>query len=340
MGLIVLKCPNCAGEIGIDENKEFGFCVHCGQKIMIRENIKQTVRSDNDHVIENWLTLAGSALRSNDHAAAEANADKVLEADLNNSQAWLFKGCAAALQKHITEAAHDWERSFSLVKDKDTAISNSDMVARYVSDYLKSMKADEVKGECAYVTRTISLATDPALGISPTHLPNKTLQLYLQKAKVRDLTDLFKTFIDVFNTGDELIWYETDPKVMLTRVGVLLDMCVKYQKMIKKCSLFNLRKMGQRTVDKASVEIRISGTVQRMEAMKEIFEERFSRLTDEENESLKEYWMQNKDERFSLAEPLGNVSTLYCEAVKTSSEHLREEADAIITEFASKIISH
>ena len=324
----------------MDENKEFGFCVHCGQKIMVRENIRQAAGHDNDYIIENWLTLAESALRSNDHASAEANADKVLEADLNNSQAWLLKGCAAALRKHITGAAHDWERSFSLVKDKDVAISNLDMVAKYLVNYLRYMKAEEVKGEGPHITKMISLVTDPAFGISPAYLPDKTLRLYLQNVKVRDLTDLFKTFINISNIGDELIWYEADPKVMLTRTGVLLDMYVKYQKMRKKCKLSNLRKAGQRSVDQATVEIRISGTVQKMEAMKEIFEDRFSQLTDERNESVREYWMQNREERFILAEPLGNASMLYCEAARTPSEHLRKEADAIITDFASKIISH
>jgi len=340
MGLIALKCPNCAGEIGLDENKEFGFCVHCGQKIMIQEKIKQTVGRDNAYIAEDWIALAESALRSNDPAAAEANAVKVLEADLNNSQAWLFKGCAAALQKRITGAAHDWERSFSLVKDKDTAIANLDMVAKYLSNYLKSTKADEVEGRGTHVTKMISLAMDPAFGISSAYLPGKTIQLYLQNGKVRDLTGLFKTFIDVSNIGDELIWYEEDPKVMLTRTRALLDMYIKYQKMRKKFNLFDLRKTGERSADKATVEIRISGTVQRMEAMKEIFEDKFLRLTDEKNESVREYWMQNKDERFTLTEPLANASMLYCEAAKTPSEHLCEEADAIITDFVSKIISH
>ena len=339
MGLITLKCPNCAGEIGLDENKEFGFCVHCGQKIMIRENIMQTVHSDNGYITENWLTLAESALRSNDPAAAEANADRILEADVNDPQAWLFKGCAAALRKHIAGAAHDWERSFSSVKDKDVAVSNLDMVAKYISDYLRSTKADEIKRD-VQITKMISLATDPAFDISPAYLPDKILRAYSQNQKVRSLTDLFKIFIDVSSLGDELIWYEADPKMMLTRAGALLNVYAEYQKMRKKFNLFNLRKMGEGSADKASVEIRMSSTVQRMEVMKEIFEDKFSRLTDEKNESVREYWMQNRAERFSLAEPLGNVSMMYCEAAgKTSSEDLRKEAYAIITDFASKIIS-
>jgi Tfp pilus assembly protein PilF len=340
MGLITLKCPNCTEEIGLDENKEFGFCVHCGQKIMIQENIRQTVRSDNAGITENWLELAESALRSNDPVVAEANADKVLEADLNNSQAWLFKGCAAAFQKRITEAARNWERSFSLVKEKDVAISNLDMVAKYLSNYLKSVKEDEGRQDI-HITKMIALATDHTFGISPAYLPDKTLQIYLQNGKVRSMTDMFKTFVDVSNLGDELIWYEADPKVMLAKARVLLDIYVKYQKMKKKFGLFNLRKLGDGSADPASVEIRISGTTQRMEAMVRIFEDNFLRSTEEKNESIREYWMRNKAERFSLAEPLGNASILYCEAAgKASSEDLREEADAIITDFASKIISH
>ena len=39
MALISLKCPNCSGDIELDDSREFGFCVYCGSKVMITRDV-------------------------------------------------------------------------------------------------------------------------------------------------------------------------------------------------------------------------------------------------------------------------------------------------------------
>lgn len=34
MKMQVVKCPNCSGEVQIDETRDFGFCTYCGTKIV------------------------------------------------------------------------------------------------------------------------------------------------------------------------------------------------------------------------------------------------------------------------------------------------------------------
>lgn len=36
---ISITCKNCNGETNLDNSKEFGFCVHCGTKIIIEKNM-------------------------------------------------------------------------------------------------------------------------------------------------------------------------------------------------------------------------------------------------------------------------------------------------------------
>ena len=33
MKIQVIACPNCNGEVQIDDSREFGFCTYCGTKV-------------------------------------------------------------------------------------------------------------------------------------------------------------------------------------------------------------------------------------------------------------------------------------------------------------------
>jgi len=121
MGLISLKCPNCAGDIQLDEKKEFGFCMHCGNKVMIEDNSKQKVIiSQSDKVIENWITLGKFALKSKNYKAAEDYAMRVLENDVDVGIAWLIKGCAVAPESGRSHEAYEcFERSFGQMSNDE-----------------------------------------------------------------------------------------------------------------------------------------------------------------------------------------------------------------------------
>ena len=42
MAMIALRCPSCNAELEIDDEKEFGFCTHCGTKVMLHEVVEHT----------------------------------------------------------------------------------------------------------------------------------------------------------------------------------------------------------------------------------------------------------------------------------------------------------
>jgi len=340
MGLIALKCPNCAGEIELDENKEFGFCVHCGQKIMIQERIKRTVQLDNTHLIDNWLTLAEVALKSKNPGSVEKHADKVLEVDSKNAQAWMFKGCAALLQKNIVESAHDWERSFSLIKDEKTAIKNLGIVAECTQIYVSLVSLDEIDEDAPSHTKMINLAMDASFGISPAYLPDKVLEVHLKNEKIQDLTDLLKSFLWTAGTGVEGIGYELDCRKMLAKTKNMLDLCNEYYRRRKNYEAVDPNTSDKISIDRTAVDVVISSMTHMFNAMNEIFESEFS-LTREENEAVEKHWVQNRAERFELVErTFEKVMEKYGETVnKIFCGRIRKEANAMIADFATKIVA-
>lgn len=87
MGLICLTCPSCGGEIQLDDLRSFGFCLYCGQKIILEEAIERTVIIDQTANIENLLKRANDFYRRNQGKKALEYIDKVLDIDIDNKDA-------------------------------------------------------------------------------------------------------------------------------------------------------------------------------------------------------------------------------------------------------------
>lgn len=90
MKIVNVKCPGCGASIQLDADRETGFCSFCGSTVKVQEAI-QKIKFDNTDLIKNNLILAETALESKEYEKCVAIADKVLEADTNNSKAWLLK---------------------------------------------------------------------------------------------------------------------------------------------------------------------------------------------------------------------------------------------------------
>ena len=99
-----IVCELCGGNNLIKENGFF-TCQHCGTKYTLEEARKMmiegtvqvagTVRVDNSGKIGNFLMMANSAFSVENYKEAEEYANKVIEIDPHNSEAWYIKGKAA-----------------------------------------------------------------------------------------------------------------------------------------------------------------------------------------------------------------------------------------------------
>ncbi len=94
MALEALRCPQCHGEVDLDDNQEYGFCKYCGTKV-------QNIRSDRLKVegkfeinkekdLNNLLILARRSKDTNDNDQAKKYYDEVLLMDPNNWEAQYY----------------------------------------------------------------------------------------------------------------------------------------------------------------------------------------------------------------------------------------------------------
>ena len=110
MALISLKCPQCGGEIQLDDIREIGFCMYCGNKVVVQEAVKRQVVLDESHKIEGWVALGHDTLRSRNYLDAEQYANKIIEIDFKNPDAWYIKGCCAINEQVALE---NWRKAFN-----------------------------------------------------------------------------------------------------------------------------------------------------------------------------------------------------------------------------------
>lgn len=101
--MTALVCDLCGGKLIMGAGG-IAVCDSCGMgyssermKEKVQE-IKGTVKIDNTHLVENYLKMARSAYASSNNKEAEDYANKIIEIDPQNADAWDIKGRAAGWQ--------------------------------------------------------------------------------------------------------------------------------------------------------------------------------------------------------------------------------------------------
>jgi tetratricopeptide (TPR) repeat protein len=111
------KCPNCAGDLQVPEDRDTVKCMYCGSDIVVREAIKLAAGGVN---IENLLMLAKTAESSQKREEAYKYYSKVLEYDTNNIDAWIGKGfsCASGSEGDYKLAGICFQKAIGLSTDQ------------------------------------------------------------------------------------------------------------------------------------------------------------------------------------------------------------------------------
>ena len=89
MAILAMKCPECHGDIELDDKKEFGFCMYCGTKIMVENKNKLVI--DHSEEESKWIELAENAMKSGYRVDAYRYAFKVIELNPENTKAWIIR---------------------------------------------------------------------------------------------------------------------------------------------------------------------------------------------------------------------------------------------------------
>lgn len=115
--IIALKCPECNGDIQLDDNREFGFCQYCGTKILLnseRNNRKIEKREEK----ENLVRLAHIEIELGNYVEAREACAKALEIDATDWKIFFDKEiCQYYLNKDFQKIKDVYV--FCLEKDND-----------------------------------------------------------------------------------------------------------------------------------------------------------------------------------------------------------------------------
>ncbi len=134
MAFVSARCPNCRGEIQLDDSKKSGFCLHCGSKILVEEAVKK-VKIDRTDSIDKYLKLARNASKSNNHAETEKYCNMILEIENDNIEYWYLKGKAVGWQTSLSNNRLT-EMITSFISGLECLGPNDDEVLKEYSDLM------------------------------------------------------------------------------------------------------------------------------------------------------------------------------------------------------------
>lgn len=127
-----LTCEMCGSTDLVKDGGVF-VCQSCGCKYSVEEakrmmvegivNVQGTVKVDNSEKIANYLRIAKNALDANNHKEADEYANKILETEPHNAEAWLIKGEAVGWQTtnsndRLQESVNAWINAVQYVDDE------------------------------------------------------------------------------------------------------------------------------------------------------------------------------------------------------------------------------
>lgn len=133
------KCPNCAGDIQVPDERDTAKCMYCGSDIIVREAIKLSVPEVN---LDNISKLADEAINSGNYAEAYNFYTKILEVAPENYNAWYGKAISAG-----------WQSTLANIRLPET-ISGIENAMKYVPEDDK----DELKVKAAASLKQLASA--------------------------------------------------------------------------------------------------------------------------------------------------------------------------------------
>jgi hypothetical protein len=135
MSILNSICPNCGGQIQLDDQKTKGFCMHCGSEINIQNAIK-TIKIDHSSKVENLIQLLINSKDAGNNEKAEKISDEILSIDPTISLVWKIRASAILWQSTIKDLRlKEGLKSYisSIEKYKDNDLEN--YVDSIISDY-------------------------------------------------------------------------------------------------------------------------------------------------------------------------------------------------------------
>jgi len=102
MSIVAANCPNCGGELQLDDSLTSGYCMFCGTKIIIQEaiqlrkiKIEGRISVNGLSTVENLIIRGKQNLDIGNFLEAKKHYEKAIDIDAENHAAWWGKFNAA-----------------------------------------------------------------------------------------------------------------------------------------------------------------------------------------------------------------------------------------------------
>lgn len=103
--LEALKCPQCGGDVELDENQEYGFCKYCGTKVQNTnfKIIKGKIELVGNPTVDNYIKLAARYFDDGEYTEALDYYNKVLEIEPDNWKAIFRRGAILNIEDNFNQ---------------------------------------------------------------------------------------------------------------------------------------------------------------------------------------------------------------------------------------------
>lgn len=156
MAIVLLKCPHCGGDVQLDDTREYGFCIYCGTKILIQQDV------NNINVNVSYSEQANAMKRSMKaqyqagrfHSSLEL-ADQIISLNSADPEIWfcaadsLIRDCGpkSILDKSNMERLNRYLKQYCLLSNQpeiDPMVMVGSIYWDAVSPHYRSLAAEGV----------------------------------------------------------------------------------------------------------------------------------------------------------------------------------------------------
>ena len=147
MKLISIKCPNCGGNLKLENNKKVINCIYCKTQIFVEDENDNLKKLENER-INNYLELASRFFDDKEYEEAYIKYDQVLTLNPNNYEAIFKRGLCITLTSNYLNFEVD--SSLNGFNNAIRLLKNSNLENEYIYDIINSY-ALELLDVIAYI---------------------------------------------------------------------------------------------------------------------------------------------------------------------------------------------
>lgn len=137
MALQAFRCPNCNGELQMDDGLEKGYCMYCGSTIYVKDEIAKIkvihsgmVEIDDSKKFANAIELADRAFECGNYEESYKYYSIALECNINNAYSVFRKGiCAAYISiTRVEELKQGVKRALEINEKQEESVEHENFL--------------------------------------------------------------------------------------------------------------------------------------------------------------------------------------------------------------------